>query len=225
MSAEPILEVVRLLEEHRRIPLYRLAKMLHTDPDTLRTQIEAFNDVEISGLVLDAAFSIEPADGWPEDGPDPEPTITDVVKFGPGMGGDSLGLRHQDAAVLGPLLSAAQQLRALEPSNLDAGLRRGQAGQLDAGHRHRPGRLPGPDRGPVQRGRRHRSPDADHLLQHLDPQGRHAHDRALPGHVHLPRIRGRRRTARRERQTPDLPDHPGPRLGGPARDVHPHRPV
>jgi proteasome accessory factor C len=119
VSAERILEVVRLLEEHRRIPLYRLAKMLHTDPDTLRTQIEAFNDVEISGLVLDAAFSIEPVDGWPEDGPDPEPTITDVVKFGPGMGGDSLGLRHQDAAVLGPLLSAAQQLRALEPSNLD----------------------------------------------------------------------------------------------------------
>ena len=118
MSAEPILEVVRLLEEHRRIPLYRLATMLHTDPDVLRAQIEAFNDVEISGLVLDAAFTIEPANGWPEDGPDPEPAITDVVKFGPGMGGDSLGLQHQDAAVLGPLLSAAQHLRALEPDNL-----------------------------------------------------------------------------------------------------------
>jgi hypothetical protein len=118
MSAQPILEVVRLLEEHRRIPLYRLATMLHTDPNELRTQIEAFNDVEISGLVLDAAFTIEPADGWPEDGPDPAPAITDVVRFGPGMGGDSLGLRHQDAAVLGPLLSAAQQLRALEPGNL-----------------------------------------------------------------------------------------------------------
>jgi len=118
VSAEPILEVVRLLEEHSRIPLYRLARMLRTDPDVLRTQIEAFNDVEISGLVLDAAFIIEPMDGWPDDGPDPEPTITDVVRFGPGMGGDSLGLRHQDAAVLGPLLSAAQQLRALEPDNL-----------------------------------------------------------------------------------------------------------
>lgn len=118
MSAGPILEVVRLLEEHRRIPLYRLAKMLHTDPDALRTQIEAFNDFEVSGLVLDAAFSIEPADGWPDDGPDPAPTISDIVKFGPGMGGDSLGLHHQDAAILGPLLSAAQHLRALEPENL-----------------------------------------------------------------------------------------------------------
>jgi hypothetical protein len=118
VSAEPILEVVRLLEEHRRIPLFRLARMLHTDPQVLRAQIEAFNDVEISGLVLDAAFSIEPADGWPEDGPDPEPAITDVVRFGPGMGGDSLGLHHQDAAILGPLLSAAQHLRALEPGNL-----------------------------------------------------------------------------------------------------------
>ena len=118
MSAGPILEVVRLLDEHRRIPLYRLAKMLHTDPDALRAQIEAFNDVEVSGLALDAAFSIEPADGWPDDGPDPSPTITDIVKFGSGMGGDSLGLHHQDAAVLGPLLSAAQHLRALEPENL-----------------------------------------------------------------------------------------------------------
>lgn len=118
MSVGPILEVVRLLEEHRRIPLYRLARMLRTDPDELRAQIEAFNDVEISGLVLDAAFSIEPVDGWPEEGPDPDPATTDVVKFGPGMGGDSLGLHHQDAAVLGPLLSAAQQLRALEPDNL-----------------------------------------------------------------------------------------------------------
>ncbi len=118
MSAGTILEVVRLLEEHRRIPLYRLARMLHSDPDLLRSQIDAFNDVEISGLVLDAAFSIEPADGWPDDGPDPRPAITDVVRFGPGMGGDSLGLRHQDAAVLGPLLSAARALRALEPDNL-----------------------------------------------------------------------------------------------------------
>ena len=40
MSAETILEVVRLLDEHRRIPLYRLAKMLHTDPDALRAMTE-----------------------------------------------------------------------------------------------------------------------------------------------------------------------------------------
>lgn len=121
MSAGPILDVVRLLEQHRRIPLDRLAAMLHTDPTSLRAQIEAFNDVEFSGLVLDAVFSIEPAAGWPDEGPDPQPLVTDVVTFGPGMGGDSLGLHHQDAAALGPLLSAAQHLRALEPENLALG--------------------------------------------------------------------------------------------------------
>ncbi len=119
MSLENLKSLSRVLEAHDRVSLRQLSAMLDVTPAELRQHIEAFNDVDTSTSPLDPMFRIEPAGGWPEDGPDPAPTDDDIVSFSPNMSGGDLGLVHADAATLGPLLAAADQLRSMEPGNLD----------------------------------------------------------------------------------------------------------
>lgn len=118
MNADVVLATIHIIEEHGRLPIGGLAAMLGVPVDEVRGQLEAFNDVETSRLVLERLFSIIPEGGWPETGPDPEPADTDLVGFSPNMAGSDLGLVHQDATVLGPLLAAADELRSMEPDNL-----------------------------------------------------------------------------------------------------------
>lgn len=119
MSSQRITALIHHLDSHGPTSLGRAAQLLGTSWEELRAEILAFTDVETSGLILDSLFTLEPAGGWPEEGPDPEPAQTDVVSFACGMGIAEAGIRHQDAAVLGPLLAAATQLRAMEPDNLE----------------------------------------------------------------------------------------------------------
>lgn len=120
MNADLVLATTHALTEHGPLSLLRLAGLLGSTPAEVRAQIEAFNDVEASGLLLDPLFTITPDGGWPEDldEPDPEPADTDVVDFTSHAAGRDLGLAHQDAATLGPLLAAGDLLRTLEPDNL-----------------------------------------------------------------------------------------------------------
>lgn len=119
MGADLIPGIVHALEQHGRIPIDGLARLLDAPADEVRHQILAFNDVELDGLILDALFVVEPEGGWPDEGPDPEPSDRDLVCFAPAMTGGDLGLAHADAATLGPLLAAADLLRMLEPENLE----------------------------------------------------------------------------------------------------------
>lgn len=119
MNADVVLATIHILEEHGRLPISQVAALLGVGVAEVRGQLEAFNDVETSRLVLEPMFTIVPEAGWPETGPDPEPADSDLVGFSPNMRGSDLGLVHQDAAVLGPLLAAADELRAMEPDNLD----------------------------------------------------------------------------------------------------------
>lgn len=116
--SQRICALIHLLDTHGPTRLDRAARLLDTTPGQLRAEVEAFTDVEGSGAVLDPLLAIEPAGGWPDDGPDPQPTDQDMVRFASALGGAAAGISHQDAAVLGPLLAAATQLRAMEPENL-----------------------------------------------------------------------------------------------------------
>lgn len=113
-----IANLVHVLDTHGPVTLRQAAKLLGTDVASLRAQVRAFTDVETAGHPLDPLLEIFPADGWPEDGPDPAPSDTDLVAFARDMDSRSSGISHQDAAVLGPLLEAAEHLRAMEPDNL-----------------------------------------------------------------------------------------------------------
>ncbi len=119
MSADLILAAVHVLEAHGRVPLDDLARLVGAEPAVVRAHLEAFNAVELPDLVLDPLFRIEPAAGWPDSGPDPDPRDDDLVGFVSTMAGRDLGVAHTDATILGPLVAAADQLRSLEPGNLD----------------------------------------------------------------------------------------------------------
>lgn len=118
MNADIVQAAVHVLAQHGRVPLRELARLVGRPPNEVRAQIEAFNDVEREGSPLEPLFLLTPAGGWPDSGPDPEPSDDDVVSFSPRMSGGDLGLAHTDAATLGPLLAAAEELRCLEPGNL-----------------------------------------------------------------------------------------------------------
>lgn len=119
MSLDNVKSLVRVLEAHDRVTLQQLSAVLGVPIAELRESIEAFNDVDTSAAKLDPLFRIEPVGGWPDEGPDPAPADDDVVSFTASMSGGDLGLVHADATTLGPLLVAADQLRSMEPENLD----------------------------------------------------------------------------------------------------------
>ncbi|MCU0300601.1 MAG: WYL domain-containing protein [Candidatus Nanopelagicales bacterium] len=119
MSTDLVPAVVHVLEQHGPIALRDLAALVGEAPHEVRRQLAAFNEVDLPDLQLDPLFVVEPAGGSPDEGPEPAPADDDVVRFWSTMRGQDLGLTHTDAATLGPLLAAADQLRSLEPDNLD----------------------------------------------------------------------------------------------------------
>lgn len=118
---EPLLlEVCRVLDQHGgRLSISDLARALGQAPDEVRRQVSAYANVDTDpaiDLEWGSVFlSIEPWDAYSDD---PQPSDDDRVCLD-AAAEDVLGVEQFDAAVLGPLYQAAENLLAEEPWNDD----------------------------------------------------------------------------------------------------------